>query len=206
MTRAQKELVMTSARERMVNGETRYAKPSRFIDEIPEECAVKQYKSRRSGFDFGDDDGLSFGGRRSFGGGSYGGDAYGDGYGGRSSYGSGSTYGGGRFREGAYGHYEKPDAPVRLAQGMLGFGSLDKPAGSRYASGKKTSLSGISKGSAHVKEKPEYGPGDRVRHVKFGEGEVLELSEGERDYEVRVLFDTAGEKRMFAGFAKLQKI
>ena len=37
ITRAKEELVLTAARQRMVNGETRYAKPSRFLDEIPEE-------------------------------------------------------------------------------------------------------------------------------------------------------------------------
>ncbi|MDO4488757.1 MAG: UvrD-helicase domain-containing protein, partial [Eubacteriales bacterium] len=35
MTRAKKELCMSSARERMVNGETRAAFPSRFVDELP---------------------------------------------------------------------------------------------------------------------------------------------------------------------------
>jgi DNA helicase-2/ATP-dependent DNA helicase PcrA len=52
----------------------------------------------------------------------------------------------------------------------------------------------------------EYGVGDRVRHMKFGEGLVLSIVEGGRDYEVTVQFDTAGVKKMFAGFAKLVKI
>ena len=37
ITRAKKELVLTSARQRMVNGDTRYCRPSRFLEEIPEE-------------------------------------------------------------------------------------------------------------------------------------------------------------------------
>ena len=52
----------------------------------------------------------------------------------------------------------------------------------------------------------EYSEGDRVRHIKFGEGTVLEITEGGKDYEVRVDFDSAGVKRMFASFAKLRKI
>ena len=52
----------------------------------------------------------------------------------------------------------------------------------------------------------EYGIGDRVRHMKFGEGQVLELVKGGRDYEVTVEFDQVGVKKMFAGFAKLQKL
>lgn len=53
---------------------------------------------------------------------------------------------------------------------------------------------------------PGYDVGDRVRHVKFGEGLVTGITEGGRDYEVTVAFDTAGTKKMFAAFAKLQKI
>lgn len=37
ITRAKENLTMTSSRQRMVNGETRYSKVSRFVDEIPEE-------------------------------------------------------------------------------------------------------------------------------------------------------------------------
>ena len=52
----------------------------------------------------------------------------------------------------------------------------------------------------------EYTVGDRVRHIKFGDGTVLEITEGKKDYEVKVDFDTAGVKRLFASFAKLKKL
>ncbi len=52
----------------------------------------------------------------------------------------------------------------------------------------------------------DYEVGDRVRHIKFGDGLVTNILEGGRDYEVTVEFDRAGTKKMFAGFAKLQKI
>lgn len=52
----------------------------------------------------------------------------------------------------------------------------------------------------------EYGEGDRVCHMKFGEGTVTNIVEGGRDYEVTVNFDGPGTKKMFAGFAKLKKI
>ena len=51
-----------------------------------------------------------------------------------------------------------------------------------------------------------YGVGDRVRHMNFGEGTVTAITEGGRDYEVSVDFDSAGTKKMFASFAKLQKV
>ena len=66
---------------------------------------------------------------------------------------------------------------------------------------------GISKGSEAVKGgKPDYDIGDRVRHVKYGEGFVTDLEPGPRDYKVTVDFDDAGQKIMYAAFAKLEKI
>ena len=52
----------------------------------------------------------------------------------------------------------------------------------------------------------EYGEGDRVSHIKFGEGSVVKITEGGRDYEVTVDFDNVGTKKMFGSFAKLKKI
>lgn len=51
-----------------------------------------------------------------------------------------------------------------------------------------------------------YEVGDRVQHIKFGEGTVTGIVSGGRDFEVTVDFDGAGTKKMFAMFAKLKKI
>ena len=51
-----------------------------------------------------------------------------------------------------------------------------------------------------------YGVGDRVRHMKYGEGTVAEIEQKPKDYQVTVDFDQAGRKIMYAGFAKLSKI
>ena len=51
-----------------------------------------------------------------------------------------------------------------------------------------------------------YDVGDTVRHVKFGEGLVTQITEGGRDYEVTVEFAGGNVKKMFAMFAKLQKV
>ncbi len=74
--------------------------------------------------------------------------------------------------------------------GKQPFSSLQK--GSQILAGKSGSLS--------------YQVGDRVRHTKFGEGTVLEIKEGGRDYEVTVEFDSAGVRKMFAMFARLVKV
>lgn len=56
--------------------------------------------------------------------------------------------------------------------------------------------------SVHI----SYGEGDRVKHMKFGEGEVTALVEKSGDYEVTVAFDSGNTRRMMASFAKLTKL
>ena len=55
-------------------------------------------------------------------------------------------------------------------------------------------------------DKLEYTVGDTVKHIKFGVGQVTNITEGGRDYEVTVDFVSAGTKKMFASFAKLKKM
>ncbi len=55
-------------------------------------------------------------------------------------------------------------------------------------------------------DKLDYTVGDQVSHIKFGKGTVLEITEGGRDYEVKVDFERFGVKKMFASFAKLKKV
>src|SRR5699024_9839696 len=104
--------------------------------------------------------------------------------------------------------------------GSMAFGAAGSSgAGSGFSSsGRKGTGSGradrqpvsaLQKGSdlrAEKTDKLAYGVGDRVRHVKFGEGTVLDIKEGGRDFEVTVEFDNAGVRKMFAMFAKLTKI
>ena len=78
-------------------------------------------------------------------------------------------------------------------------------AASSHKSAGKGSLNGISKGL----QKPsslDYKEGDRVSHIKYGEGVVKSIEDGARDYKVTVDFDDAGQKIMFAAFAKLKKL
>lgn len=69
----------------------------------------------------------------------------------------------------------------------------------------KTGLDALQKGTPSV-GKPDYGPGDRVRHVKYGDGTVESVEAGPKDYKVKVIFDEAGPKVMYAAFAKLVKL
>ena len=78
-----------------------------------------------------------------------------------------------------------------IAQGI---GSLNK-------------IAGITKGdSMETLGELEYQEGDRVRHLKYGDGTVTQIAKEPRDYKVTVNFDRAGQKIMYASFAKLKKV
>ena len=166
ITRAKKNLTISSARVRMVRGQTQYGKVSRFVREIPPELLsgkiyepkTKEEPIEQSTFQKAR---KAFRTVPSYGGSGYGKEV-GEGY--------GSTF-----------HSSKATKPVYTkVENQRDFGSV---------------------GGAL-----SYQVGDRVRHIKFGDGEVMAIVSGGRDYEVTVDFDKAGTKKMFASFAKLKKI
>jgi DNA helicase-2/ATP-dependent DNA helicase PcrA len=166
ITRAKKNLTITSARVRMVRGQTQYGKVSRFVREIPPELLsgkiyepkTKEEPIEQSTFQKAR---KAFRTVPSYGGSGYGKEV-GEGY--------GSTF-----------HSSKATKPVYTkVENQRDFGS----AGGTLS----------------------YQVGDRVRHIKFGDGEVMAIVSGGRDYEVTVDFDKAGTKKMFASFAKLKKV
>ena len=103
-------------------------------------------------------------------------------------------------------------APVRPAQehrssfGFSGYGAA-KNTSRPKASEIFGKAAAFGKQFQVVKaDRLDYTVGDRVKHSRFGEGVVEKIEDGARDYEVTVRFDSHGVKKMFAGFAKLQKI
>lgn len=187
ITRAKKELVLTAARQRMINGETRWSKPSRFIDEIPSELLdadkLQPVLGMEKREDF-EDSGLPWN--------------------------QGSKSSASRFGMGYNAYASKNVSPAGNSMGS-GYGSSKNAGMSGYGSGMQ---------SLEPKKKPGFGKtftvqkaasldykeGDRVKHAKFGEGTVKEIIDGSRDYEVTVEFDKGGQKKMLAGFAKLERI
>ena len=182
MTRAKKELFMSSARERMTNGETHYTTPSRFIDELPPDgVEFFRRKRRAASWEDADDDYDQPIPKRGF----------------RKKISFADEFGG--FGSGSGSSFSDAE---NTARGFTGtFGSLDKtPAGK-----KKASLADYVKASSLTKEKPDYQTGDTVLHTKYGRGTVLDILEKPKDYEVTVDFEGFGVKRMLAAFAKLKK-
>ena len=68
-------------------------------------------------------------------------------------------------------------------------------------------LTGLSKGAAvSILGELSYGEGDTISHVKYGEGTVIKIEKDPRDYKVTVDFVKAGQKIMYASFAKLKRL
>ena len=51
-----------------------------------------------------------------------------------------------------------------------------------------------------------FSPGDRVKHMTFGEGEILSVRNMGADVLYEVMFDTVGTKKLMATYARLKKI
>ena len=64
----------------------------------------------------------------------------------------------------------------------------------------------VKKGSEMGGTAPDYTAGDRVSHVKFGNGTVLSVTEREGDHDVSVDFEKYGIRKLRASFGKLKKI
>lgn len=211
ITRAEKELTLTAARQRMVNGETRFAKVSRFIEEIPPQLLDEEEQptvfERAAGMSRGrrgfEDSGTSGWTTGSFG-------VSGAGDGDRVRIGGMS---------GKHPLSENDAAWERGAARMSGWGGVNgsgsagsgrtlDPYKSAYSSSSRPASPAPSFGKAFTVQKADhlsYGEGDRVRHLKFGEGTVQKIADGGKDFEVTVNFDRVGVKKMFASFAKLVK-
>ena len=144
ITRAKKRLTITSAKMRMVRGETMFSKVSRFVSEIPVNLL------------------------------------------------SGTVANGKSIPRPS--QEEKKAPVVNQAKQIL----RSKPV-------MNVPPKAFSTDATNQMSLP-YQEGDRVHHVKFGEGTVTQIIAGGRDYEVTVDFDRFGTKKMFASFAKLKKV
>ena len=194
ITRAKDDLTLTCSRTRMLRGEVQYNPMSRFVAEIPEALFDSEVPSNRYEDDHPFDRDYSDRG-----------DRYGSSYGG-STYGSISSYGGSAYSGSAYAGSKAQDngrtARPRL-KAVYKKPSTDDAKKPYIAKAGGKGLSSLSKGMPSAPSAPDYGPGDRVRHTKYGEGTVKAIEAGPRDYKVTVQFDEYGQKIMYAAFAKL---
>lgn len=188
ITRAKEELTLTCAKQRMTRGETQYNPVSRFVREIPPlllDSTPAPVKKRMEEVYEEDSQERSLLRTKP--------------YGAAKSYtepvkpyaAAPSAY---TERKKAYAAPKKRGAektPVTVGGSPFGSGNLS---------------SGRAAAEPVVPGRIGYGEGDRVRHARYGEGTVLKIEPGPRDSQVTVVFDEAGQKIMYAGFAKLQKV
>ena len=219
ITRAEKELYLTAGRDRVVHGQYQSMLVSSFVDDVPEEHLEKKYlyrkkpseedifmeKTGRSGYSSylqqANQSIKAYMGQS----GSY--SSYDSSGQSSGSYGTSGSYGSSGQASGSYGAAATYGSMGRSSSNL--YGSAGYSASSKKPLDLKAyqqagiiqkGISGMSSGSL------DYQVGDRVSHMKFGEGEVLAIEEDKKDKLVTVLFDTAGQKKMLAGFAKLKKL
>ena len=223
VTRAEKVVYLSYAQERMRNGQHESNSVSRFLKEIDSDCLDHPV----------DQDDNSFGSRRSFGGSSYGSGSYGSfgsrGYGGGygSSRGGGSprgygASGGGSVQRGS-GSYtsgrstaaSNPSRPVPSSSGASRYGSETYPSSTRTSQG---SSSGAFRSAQPIGTIPQYDEatfqtepmtsfqiGQRVEHIRFGPGLILDLSGSAPEIKAKIRFDAFQDpKIILLKYAKMR--
>ena len=192
ITRAKKELYLSSAATRMLFGQTKRNPPSRFLEEIgpeymeeeasPAALAAQQarerYRAQQNEYV-----------QRGFGGG--------------SGYGNGGAAGFGSRADG-FGGAAGASSARRAPMAATGFGG-----GAGYSSLGTRFGSGVQAGSAAVPRAAttaSYAPGDVVEHKVFGRGVVQKVTPVAGDHIVEIRFETAGVKKTMANYAPLKKV
>ncbi len=202
ITRAMKKLSLSCARSRFRNGEHQFNRPSRFISEIPRYLihagsgsstassggvsAAEFLKHQPGGITFGSSQGSrnSFSGRTNI------------------NHSAGKSYGTGTWN---------PAAEQRVKQSghTRGKSGLDLLAGNPMISKGFGSSYTVPASKASTSDAPatlSYSEGDRVRHMRFGEGVVQAINPSGADFEVTVAFDNGNTRKMLSSFAKLKKV
>jgi DNA helicase-2/ATP-dependent DNA helicase PcrA len=178
ITRAQRRLYITHAWARMLHGSTMYNPPSRFLDEIPATLVEDAPGSRRAGA-----------GRRS--------SSDGWGSGGWGSGGWDSGYDRDRRRASdddtdgvVYGRGgREPSSTVNANREEMVEAAMRA---------KGVTTSGAETMGLRV--------GDDVRHVKWGEGVIIDLKGTGDKAEARVRFASVGEKQLLLSWTPLEKL
>ena len=185
ITRAKEDLTITSARQRMLRGETQYNPVSRFVKEIPEE--LLDNGPQRTSFGRVEKTGNNWAAFRpdtnvthSL----------------KTAVSQTTRQTPAKGRDFADILASKPKAVARKKETP----EANKPYIAK-------SLDSLTKGAQVMAQGAlGYEVGDRVQHIKYGAGTVLEIRQEPRDYKVTVAFDGYGNKIMYAAFAKLKKM
>ncbi len=171
ITRAKRRLYLTRSRSRYLYGKREPTARSRFVEELKEELALPEDRSRSR---------LGYGG--------YAGGGYGGGYGGGDGY--GGTRGDGAARR--VGSYSEQ----RESASYPTFGTGKPPVRSAPAT--------AGQPSAPKRDTSRFRVGVKVRHTRFGEGEIVAMRGVSDNLILTVRFEAAGNKDLAAALAPLE--
>ncbi len=211
ITRAKKELYLSSSRSRLIFGQTRRNPPSTFLSEIDPDLLDETQSPELA----------------------YSGGGFGAGYGsystnvpgGRSGYSGASRgylnseynarprggFGGGYSSGFASGGHESPNYSggrhnVQATGFGTGYGRSNNPHHATPAGAGTSTLAGTPSAAPKKKEAVSYAPGDLVEHRVFGKGKVIKATPIAGDCIVEIQFDRVGVKKTMANYAPLKKL
>ena len=211
ITRAKKELYLSSSRSRLIFGQTRRNPPSTFLSEIDPDLLDETQSPELA----------------------YSGGGFGAGYGsystnvpgGRSGYSGASRgylnseynarprggFGGGYSSGFASGGHESPNYSggrhnVQATGFGTGYGRSNNLHHATPAGAGTSTLAGTPSAAPKKKEAVSYAPGDLVEHRVFGKGKVIKATPIAGDCIVEIQFDRVGVKKTMANYAPLKKL
>ena len=213
ITRAKKELYLSSSRSRLIFGQTRRNPPSTFLSEIDPglldetQSPELAYSSGGFGAGYGTYSTNVPGGRSGYSGASRG--YLNSEYNARPrSGGFGSGYSSG-FVSGGHEspNYQGGRHTVQTTGFGTGYARSNNPHTATPAGAGTSTLAGAPAGTApKKKEAVSYAPGDLVEHRVFGRGKVIKATPIAGDCIVEIQFDRVGVKKTMANYAPLKKL
>ena len=108
----------------------------------------------------------------------------------------------GDYTYGQYGAYgNNYNAPVQPKRTYYSESATRTPSSPSFAKPATTPTRPAASTSREV-----FAPGDRVKHLNFGEGEILSVKSMGADTLYEIMFDTVGTKKLMATYARLKKL
>ena len=215
ITRAKKELYLSSSRSRLIFGQTRRNPPSTFLSEIDPDLLDETqspelaYSGGGFGAGYGSYSTNVPGGRSGYSGASRG--YLNSEYNASPRGGFGGGFGGGYSSGFASGGHESPNYSggrhnVQSTGFGTGYGRSNNPHHATPAGAGTSTLAGTPSVTPKKKEAVSYAPGDLVEHRVFGKGKVIKATPIAGDCIVEIQFDRVGVKKTMANYAPLKKL
>ncbi|MBE6590313.1 MAG: ATP-dependent DNA helicase PcrA [Ruminococcaceae bacterium] len=176
ITRAKKTLYILHTKNRLLFGQTMYNPVSRFVSEIPSALIEKLDESEAGAVRV-------------------------------TGYGSSAGFSGGYTGKYGYGNTASP-----ITQKKVYYSERDTSASATRippATAQKSSVERITRPQQAPKKSavsPAFAPGDRVRHMTFGVGEILSVKPMGADTLYEIAFERVGTKKLMGTYAKLTKV